>query len=718
MRKKVIYCLGIYILMIQVIFFNTPVCYASENGSEAAEPVPSAITSVSVSPGSTVVSKSSSYAFVASVTGKNNYNREVLWSVSGQTSQNTFIDGSGILHVGSDETSSSLIVKAVSKQDSNYSATALATVQTSSYSIQVKASPDNGGTVYGSGTVKEGGYAVISAVPNSGFTFEGWLLNNNRVSGNSQYTVENIHSDGVYIADFKPVTCQINVSVNNSNAGTATGSRTVKYGESMMLEAVANDGYQFDGWMENGTTVSTDSRLQLDNITDSRNLTAMFSQNKYSLSLNCWPAGAGSASGQGTYDKGSNITIKAVPIDGYRFASWSENGNVISTDQEYTINDISKDRFLVATFEKWQAKTYSITATVSSSNGTIVPEGRSTVSEGSGLSYVIIPQSGYVIKNVYIDGRSVGAVSSYSFSDIKGNHTISADFAAGSGQDGDSDAAGDKADDSVQSTGTLRYLNISAQEAERLIDKNDDTELMNGALETGDLQVIIHNDFADTAQEIFHSSFNEKTSVTNLKAALDGLLTKEEKIEMLQGNLPVSIDLHIDDNDGKESRQTIKSFEENKLPGMTVGQYFEIRLMKSVQNDTQMISELSEELKVVINVPEDLRADNRKFYILRLHTNEDGSQDFALLLDEDISPDTITFSTDRFSPYAIAYMDWTSDETGASESTEASGTAEGGADDKGMINVIGIMAVAIAVVITCGLLWYIVVKKKQRGRAK
>ena len=143
MRKKAIYRLGTCILMAQLFLTYMVPCHASEIGSgaypakdesalEQLSPPVSSISSVSISPGTTIVSKGSSYAFVAFVTGQNDYSREVSWSVDGQTSQNTYIDGSGILHVGSDENSSSLLVKAVSRQDSNYSATALATVQTAS----------------------------------------------------------------------------------------------------------------------------------------------------------------------------------------------------------------------------------------------------------------------------------------------------------------------------------------------------------------------------------------------------------------------------------------------------------------------------------------------------------------------------------------------------------------------------------------------------------
>lgn len=732
MRKRVIYCLGAYVLMIQMFLVNVLPCQASGIGAgaypaegtsriEQQTPPEPAITSVSVSPVSTVVSKSSSYAFVASVAGQNNYSQEVAWSVHGQTSQNTFIDGSGILHVGSDETSSSLIVKATSRQDSSYSATALATVQTLSYNIQVKVSPDNGGTVYGGGMVKEGGYAVLTATPNSGFTFEGWFLNNNKVSGNSQYTVENIHSDGVYIAEFKPTNCQITINVNDSNAGTATESRTVKYGESMALEAVAKEGYRFDGWMENGTTVSTESRWQLNNITGSRNLTAMFSKNKYSVTLNCWPASTGTATGQGTYDVGSDIKITAAPISGYRFVSWSENGNVISTDSEYSINNISRDMFLLATFEKAQTRTYTITASVSSANGKIVPEGKSTVSEGSAMSYVIMPKDGYIINAVYVDGKSVGAVSSYSFSDVRGNHSISADFVTKPGQEDRTENEKDKADDessqdkskkdtqgddTEELTGTLQSLHLSVQEAEQMVDKKEDAVLLEGAFENGDLQVTVHNDFADTKQATSRDGFGENSGVTNLKVVWDKFLTKEEKMDMLKGNVPIVINFSVDDTDGEESQETVKAFEENKLPGMTIGRYFEVRLTQVGQGDTQVIQELPEAVKVVINVPKHLQLENREFYILRLHTNEDGSQDFAQLLDEDENPDTITFSTDKFSPYAIAYIDW------SKEADQDSHMTEDADNDKGIVSVIAIMAVAIALVITLWLVWRMVRKKR------
>lgn len=73
--------------------------------------------------------------------------------------------------------------------------------------------------------------------------------------------------------------------------------------------------------------------------------------------------------------------------------------------------------------------TYTITASAGL-NGSISPSGSVTVNQGSNKSFTITPNSGYSIDDVLVDGSSVGAVSSYTFTNITQNHTISAAFKA------------------------------------------------------------------------------------------------------------------------------------------------------------------------------------------------------------------------------------------------------------------------------------------------
>lgn len=62
---------------------------------------------------------------------------------------------------------------------------------------------------------------------------------------------------------------------------------------------------------------------------------------------------------------------------------------------------------------------------------------------------------------------------------------------------------------------------------------------------------------------------------------------------------------------------------------MTVGRHFEVTLEETKNNKTRSVSEISEEIKVVIHVPKPLQAEDRRFYVLRLHTMRDGSQELA-----------------------------------------------------------------------------------------
>ena len=53
-----------------------------------------------------------------------------------------------------------------------------------------------------------------------------------------------------------------------------------------------------------------------------------------------------------------------------------------------------------------------------------------TVASGASRTFTITPNSGYTISNVAVNGSSVGAVSSYTFSNVTANRTIAATFVA------------------------------------------------------------------------------------------------------------------------------------------------------------------------------------------------------------------------------------------------------------------------------------------------
>ena len=61
-------------------------------------------------------------------------------------------------------------------------------------------------------------------------------------------------------------------------------------------------------------------------------------------------------------------------------------------------------------------------------NGTISPAGWTSVGEGGEQTFTITPDAGYAVAKVLVDGRSVGAVTSYTFRNVTQDHTIEAVF--------------------------------------------------------------------------------------------------------------------------------------------------------------------------------------------------------------------------------------------------------------------------------------------------
>jgi len=64
----------------------------------------------------------------------------------------------------------------------------------------------------------------------------------------------------------------------------------------------------------------------------------------------------------------------------------------------------------------------------STGNGTINPEGTTSVNYGQNLTYTITPDEGYHADKVIIDGVDIGSVATYIFSEVTANHTIYVEF--------------------------------------------------------------------------------------------------------------------------------------------------------------------------------------------------------------------------------------------------------------------------------------------------
>ena len=75
---------------------------------------------------------------------------------------------------------------------------------------------------------------------------------------------------------------------------------------------------------------------------------------------------------------------------------------------------------------------YTIKATAEA-GGSISPSGNVSVREGRDQVFTFTPDKGYAISNVKIDGKSIGAVKSYTFENVRRTHTIEVIFMKANG---------------------------------------------------------------------------------------------------------------------------------------------------------------------------------------------------------------------------------------------------------------------------------------------
>lgn len=290
---------------------------------------------------------------------------------------------------------------------------------TTTYTINVSASPTDGGTVSGGGTYNQGASCTISATANEGYTFVKWTNNGTQVSTNASYTF-NVTASASYVAHFQPISYNISVMANPTDGGTVTGDGAYQLGQSCTVSATPNEGYTFSNWMENNNVVSSDANYTF-TVTGNHYLTANFEAlpNTYTISVEANPTNGGNVTGGGTYTEGESCTVSASPVVGYTFVNWTENGDQVSTDFNYTFT-VTANRSLVANF---QPMSYIINVTASPTVGGTV-SGGGTFEYGTECTVSATANTGYNFVNWTENGTEVSTDASYTFTVSSGRDLV------------------------------------------------------------------------------------------------------------------------------------------------------------------------------------------------------------------------------------------------------------------------------------------------------
>lgn len=165
-------------------------------------------------------------------------------------------------------------------------------------------------------------------------------------------------------------------------------------------------------------------------------LTAQWTVNQYTITYNL--AGGTVEGNPDTYTiETVAFTLKNPTKSGYTFTGWSGTGLDGENNMTVTIPTGSTGNRIYTAHWRYNGSGHSYSyytiKTTAGAGGSISPSGNVSVREGRDRTFTITPDKGYAVSNVKIDGKSIGAVKSYTFENVRRTHTIEVIFMKANG---------------------------------------------------------------------------------------------------------------------------------------------------------------------------------------------------------------------------------------------------------------------------------------------
>ena len=236
-----------------------------------------------------------------------------------------------------------------------------------------------------------------------------------------------------------PTTYTVTVGNDGNGTGTATPS-TAAAGTTITLTATPNKGYHFKEWqvISGGVTIKDDKFLMPN---DNVEVKAIFEKDapaptEYTITYDL--AGGTAEGNPDTYTiETRTFTLKNPTKSGYTFTGWSGTGLDGENNMTVTIPTGSTGNRTYTAHWRYNGSGhsysyYTIKATAGA-GGSISPSGNVSVREGRDQTFTITPDKDYAVANVKIDGKSIGAVKSYTFENVSRTHTIEVIFMKANG---------------------------------------------------------------------------------------------------------------------------------------------------------------------------------------------------------------------------------------------------------------------------------------------
>ncbi|MEM2130664.1 MAG: InlB B-repeat-containing protein, partial [Candidatus Bathyarchaeia archaeon] len=290
------------------------------------------------------------------------------------------------------------------------------------------ANPQSGGSIAPDKLppYKYGDTVQLTAVNNIGYSFTGW---SGDLTGIANPAGIILNGDKTVTANFIQNEYGLRTYIIGQGTVTRTPDQaTYHYGDRVTLSATPSQGWTFAGWT--GDVTSSNQQITL-TIDETPEVTAVFVQSQYTLTVTANPTGAGTVelSPAGPdYTYGTVVTLTANAYEGYRFKNWEGALSGSTNPAQITITG---NMVVTAVFERIPVTLTRYVNPAGSGSIDVSPSG--PYYYGDTVQLRAVPSAGYLFDKW--TGDASGGTNPIMIT-LNGDKTVTANFAFGTGFDG------------------------------------------------------------------------------------------------------------------------------------------------------------------------------------------------------------------------------------------------------------------------------------------
>ena len=284
---------------------------------------------------------------------------------------------------------------------------------------------------------------TLTATPNTGYHFKEWQVMSGGVTiKDNKFTMpnDNVEVRAIFEEDAPPAPTEFTITVKTDGKGTASASHAKAVaGTEIRLTATPKTGYHFKEWevISGGVAIENNKFLMPEGNVAVKAIFEKDAPPAPTEFIVTFDGNGGTPSvGSMTTANQKLTSLPSASQSKHSFDGWytkKNGGTRITTDTVFSANTTVYAHWTYTGGGGSSGYSYYTIKATAGAGGSISPSGSISVREGRDQTFTITPDKGYAVANVKIDGKSIGAVKSYTFENVRRTHIIEVIFMKANG---------------------------------------------------------------------------------------------------------------------------------------------------------------------------------------------------------------------------------------------------------------------------------------------